>query len=125
MKRTPLKRKTPMKRGGCLRRPGDLKYVGPGRQKPRKGLRAVSDRRRRELKEYAERRRSFLSLTENQWCPVAAGFGKKQRTTDVHHKAGREGKMLNDERYWLAVSRAGHDWIHAHPGMARKAGWLV
>lgn len=141
MKRTPLLRKKPMQRA-------------PFSKKPRKGLRAVSTRRRRELKEYAERRASFLALPENRWCPVvAAGVCEitrtgpviedetlkcgirvtirkivpytKRRATDIHHKAGREGKRLNDEHHWLAVSREGHEWIHANPNEARRRGWLI
>lgn len=147
MKRSPLKRKTQLRRG-----PGFAK-------KPRTGLRKVSARRRRELKEYSERRASFLAMPENQWCAVwdaispcpvcgkpeveteisragkwgpplmCCAFGRKDKprkmTTDIHHKAGREGKLLNDERHWLAVSRAGHDFIHQNPGIARAHGWLI
>lgn len=48
----------------------------------------------------------------------------EQQAVEVHHLRGRTGSLLLDKRYWLAVSRAGHLWIHAHPEMARRYGWL-
>lgn len=96
---------------------------------PRKGLRQVSSRRQRELQEYLERRISFLKLPQNQWCPVhisgVMGTRRLVRAVEVHHKAGRVGKLLNDERWWLAVSRAGHTFIHANPNLARERGWII
>lgn len=112
----------------------------PTNPKPRKGLRQVSARRKRELKEYSERREAFLARPENRWCPVwavlvaaiSSSEGRRvtrkllqERTTDVHHMAGRYGKLLNDERHWMAVSRIGHKWIHDNPNEARKLGWLI
>lgn len=131
MKRTPLTRKKPMRRTAMKRTAPKL-----GQRKPRNGLRQVSTRRQRELREYSERRKSFLSRPENRWCPVWAIIvinepysegnpPKRKRTTDVHHKAGREGKLLNDETYWLAVSREGHEFIHTFPNAARTMGWLI
>lgn len=111
---TPLKRKTPIRRKGWLAQ--------------------ASRKRTKQLRQYYAQRREFLSRPENQWCPVAAaglvlgelGAPKLRiRTTDVHHIAGREGKLLCDESKWLAVSRGGHDWIHAHPNAARLRGWLA
>lgn len=118
MKRTPLIRKKPMKRGTLFS------------NKKRTGLRKVSTRRAKEMKEYRERKKSFMKLPGNQFCPVHlagifTGDSNQVKTRDVHHMAGREGKLLNDERYWLAVSRAGHNWIHANPNEARRRGWLI
>jgi hypothetical protein len=82
-------------------------------------LRPVSAKRSAQLREYAKRRKAFLELHPD--CPVFAGL----RTTEIHHMNHREGDRLNDERYWLAVSRAGHRAIHAFPAEARAKGWLV
>lgn len=118
MKRSLLKRKTPLKRSA----------------KPmRRASTALAARRR----QYSKQRKVFLNRPENQWCPVAAAgltghvwlsSGRPRleiQTTDVHHRKGRDGKLLLDERYWLAVSRAGHEFIHANPNEARKHGWLA
>ena len=130
MKRTPLLRKTPLRRQSLRRK------LAP--KKPRAKLRQVSTRRRGELKEYARRRLAFLALPENRWCPVAAAgllppdgdwrrnpVVQRLRTTDVHHQFGKEGAKLNYERWFLAVSRAGHDWIHQNGKEARLRGWLI
>lgn len=66
------------------------------------------------------------------WCEVELATGNytginghPAMATEVHHKNGRHGARLNDESRWLAVSRAGHDFIHNNPSEARARGWLV
>ena len=44
--------------------------------------------------------------------------------TEIHHQRGRVGRLLNDERHWLAVSAEGHDWIHHNVKQARALGLL-
>lgn len=44
---------------------------------------------------------------------------------DLHHKKGRIGDLLTDERYFMAVSRECHDWIHLHPIESRENNWLI
>ena len=68
----------------------------------------------------------FLAKEENKFCIVLAKL-KNQTVpaTEVHHTNGREGERLNDQEYWLAVSREGHQWIHANPELAREQGWLT
>lgn len=91
----------------------------------RSALRKVSAKGRAKNLIYRERRKEFLSRPENQVCPVMlAIFGEKHQTTDVHHLRGRIGNLLLAEEHWLAVSRQGHDWIHAHPATAYLNGWL-
>ncbi len=46
------------------------------------------------------------------------------RSSDVHHQRGRAGTLLIDQRFWMAVSRRGHNWIHNHPQQARYCGYL-
>lgn len=54
-------------------------------------------------------------------CPITLG-----ETTQVHHSAKREGRWLNLQRYWIAVSVEGHQiiednkkWAHGHGLMVR------
>lgn len=48
-------------------------------------------------------------------CPVTG-----QPATQVHHSAKREGRWLNLQRYWIAVSAEGHQWIEDHKQDAEK-----
>lgn len=109
-----LTRKTPLRR-----------FSKPMKRTP---LRRVSKKRRAQMGEYSVKRKAFLYRPENRYCRVwLAGVisGNSVRATEVHHVDGREGSLLNNEATWLAVSRAGHTWIHEHPNEARKRGWLV
>ena len=92
MKRSgPLKRKTPMKR--------------------------VSDKRKKEGKEYLKKRSLFL--TELPTCEVCM----RAKSTDVHHIAGRGINYLNEDT-WLSTCRPCHDRIHKDPIWAREKGYL-
>lgn len=82
-------------------------------------IRAISSKRAAQLREYAKRRKAFLEA--HPYCAVFVGL----RATEVHHINHREGDRLNDERFWLAVSAAGHRAIHAFPAEARAKGWLL
>ena len=67
-------------------------------------------------KAYLAAKRAFLA---GKQCAVYPTL----RATEIHHIRGRLGPLLNDERYWLAVSRQGHRWIlHLFPDEARSRG---
>lgn len=75
--------------------------------------------------EYNKLRAVFLEEKDNLICPVAKFiFKKEKKTTEIHHMAGRTGKLLNYTPYWLAVSRIGHNWIHDNPLEAYEYGFL-
>ena len=80
----------------------------------------VSQKRLKQLAEYRKAKKEFMSRPENQTCPVT-----RVPSTEIHHTNGRENDRLNDTDFWIAVSRDGHNWIHAHPIEARKKGWLI
>jgi hypothetical protein len=86
--------------------------------KPRKPIRKVSVRRAKLNREYTNLKRAFLKSH-----PECAVF-KAMRSEDIHHLRGRAGSLLLDTSLWLAVSRRGHDWIHANPEAARRRGLL-
>lgn len=97
-------------------------------QKPAKSIaiKTMSEKRRRESYTYAKKRRIFLEKRENKVCIVAKiVFNKTLFATEIHHKAGRVGKLLNYVPYWLAVSRDAHVWIHENPDQAYKLGFLI
>ena len=84
-----------------------------------KPLRKASKKRAKELRQYTSLRKNYLTF--EAVCEVC----KSSSSTDIHHRAGRNGKFLNDCSLWLAVCRTCHDWIHRHPAEARKQGYLV
>ena len=113
MKRTPLKRKTPMKR--------------------------VSKRRQAESKEYMRLREAFLK--EHDICQLwlaehglrESDFGDRirsfsmgcPRSTEIHHKNGRNGSNYLNTSTWMALARVSHEKIHLNPAWAYAKGFLI
>lgn len=87
-------------------------------KRTRRYIRSTSPTRKAQLRDYAVKRVAFLE--RHPWCAVLP----RRRANQVHHMRGRHGALLLDERYWLAVSQAGHNWITAHPKQARARGFL-
>lgn len=97
--------------------------------KIRKPIPKVSKKRAIENAKYTVKRLEFLGKPENRICPVTG-----QEATDVHHKMGRVGfadqwarinniPLLLDVRFWLAVSREGHNKIEMNPEWAKEKGY--
>lgn len=59
-------------------------------------------------------------LREHTVCPVTG-----EATTQVHHSAKREGRWLLIQRYWIAVSAQGHEWIEANKAEAEELGLMA
>lgn len=70
------------------------------------------------LKDYSRLRREFLDQN-----PICQDCGKR-RSSEIHHKAGRHGRMLLDVEHWGAICRKCHDRIHSAPAQARSRRWL-
>jgi hypothetical protein len=92
----------------------------------------VSKSRRSVLAEYRREARLFVAaaVALGETCPVVDGVpdlhGKfSNALNEVHHVRGRAGAMLLDKAWWLALSKAGHDWVHKHPKHAAERGWLA
>ena len=62
----------------------------------------------------------YLGKPENQICPIT-----KQKTTEVHHKKGRIGKLLLDQRFWIALSTEGHRQVELNPEWAKENGFSL
>jgi hypothetical protein len=98
-----------------------------------KRIAPVSKSRRSALAEYRREARLFVAtaVALGCTCPVVDGVPALRerradnRLTEVHHVRGRSGGLLLDRRWWLAVSAAGHDWVHTHPAEAAERGWLA
>jgi len=100
--------------------------------KPRKPIKRVSSARARQLRQYSRDRKLFLE--QQLWCAACAivplrigqpGAWLINRATEVHHRFGRQGQLLNYQPYWLPVCRQCHDWIGRNPAAARKLGLLA
>jgi len=74
----------------------------------------VSKKRQAENLQYQVLRKKFLEKPENKICPITG-----QPTTDVHHKKGRVGKLFLDTKYWIALSREGHQYVEENPNWAK------
>jgi len=87
--------------------------------KKRKRIRPRTPEREAQYLVYRILREEFFLKSENQMCAVYPYL----RACDVHHMKGKLGEMLNDVRWWLPVSREGHDWIDLHPKLAKERGF--
>ena len=112
-----------MKRGGPLQRRSALAR--------RARLKPMSDKRRA----VSVARRAFVSrvLAARPMCEAA----KRIASVDDEHACGRDsvdvhevktrgrGGDILDEANVLALCRACHDWIHAHPATSLRVGLLA
>lgn len=108
-------------------------------KKPRPLIRKRSKKGQQLDRIYSKQKKNFMKLPENKTCPVAKYFLQKSdlspeeqldwarnlKATEIHHKAGRIGKLLNYVPYWLAVSRKGHEFIHNNPEFSYSKDWLI
>lgn len=93
------------------------KNKGPAKQIKRQPIAKVSKKRAAQIREYNKRVKVWkvgkkCAVYPYLWC------------VDCHHIRGREGEMLLDERYWLPVSREGHNRIERNPDWAREQGFI-
>lgn len=102
-------------------------------QLPQYRKRSIKSQRRlqriRDKRQYTREARAFITAMlmnpSTQWCVIAAlELKQAARVTQVHHFAGRIGKLLLWKHGWLAVSDIGHRWLHTHVKEAREKGWI-
>ncbi len=104
MKRTEIKRKTPMK-------PGPPPKRTPLRPTPREEPSDLRDSKR-EVKS----RSGGVCEAKGPTC--------SSKPTHVHHIKGRGFKGCHDPSLLLHVCRQCHEFIHAHPTISYRAGWM-
>ena len=83
-------------------------------------MRRVGKRREVENKRYRILKHKFF--LDNPVCHAQLP-GCLWFAFDVHHKAGREGKLLNMVEHWMPVCRNCHEWITANGKEAKVRGW--
>jgi hypothetical protein len=82
-------------------------------EKPAKRISITSVKRKAEEKLYLKKKKEYL--TKNIRCEVK---GCNRVSDDLHHKRGRVGKLLYDERFFMAVCRNHHTEIETNPDWA-------
>jgi len=85
----------------------------------RKALRRVNRQREKENEQY--RRESRIFLISNPVCQLC----RLLPSTQVHHAAGRERKLLLVKKYWRALCGGCHDWAGRHKQQAIARGISV
>jgi len=97
------------------------------KRKPVK-IKRFSAKRQKEESIYSREGPKFL---EGKTCPITGGPAEQ-----IHHKKGRRGyadewarqngiTLLNDKRFWLAVSCEGHTMIENNPEWAYEMGYSI
>lgn len=119
--------------------PDQVRLVAPKKllRPVRKRIRSESKVRAVHLRVYRIEARKFLAAARKAgWnCPVVDeiaslrngskyGHPISSKITEVHHMRGRVSGLLLDQRFWIAVSKQGHRWIHANVKESRKRGWI-
>lgn len=84
-------------------------------------MRSVSKKRAVALRVY--RRRRDLFLAEHTACEFPAGCDSPSAV--VHHRRGRFGARLLDERFWAGSCDFHNDYAETHTGESIALGWLV
>jgi hypothetical protein len=95
----------------------------PKKKAARKPIRSRSAAMSKRMVEYGKAAKDYLakfticsSLWPDDLCMAIS--------TEVHHKKGRAGKLLMDQKHWLPVCAKCHSRIHAQPALAEKYGNL-
>lgn len=84
-------------------------------------MRARSKKRAGQMRRYIPRARAFLET--HRWCEFPLGCRARSRV--VHHRRGREGERLLDERWWAASCHFHNDYAETRTGHSREIGWLL
>lgn len=97
--------------------------------KKRKPINRISNKGRLRNDEYRKSRKNFLSShccceVKLPGCTVPNSSYEGDKL-EVHHKKGRIGDLLTDQRYFLAVCSSCHRYLEDHPEFAVSNGWSL
>ena len=84
-------------------------------------MRARSLKLQRAMRVYRQMVGDFLD--QHPTCEFPLGCGKP--ATSVHHRRGRFGKRLIDQRYWAASCHEHQNYAEERSGAALACGWLI
>jgi hypothetical protein len=80
-------------------------------------IKNVSQKQMNMLVIYRIRRDQYFKLH-----PVCEFPGCTCTELDLHHKKGRTGNLLIDDRYFCSLCRPHHQWVEDHPAEAQLMG---
>lgn len=90
-----------------------------GMKEKRTPIKKASDKRADQLALYSILRKKWL---KGKLCGVK---GCGCMADDIHHKKGRDGDLLIDTRFFLAVCRPHHRYITDHPAESIAEGYSI
>jgi len=91
----------------------------PRQKKKRKRIAVISESRKLDNKLYKQAREEYLAdFVMCQRC-------NNKFSQEIHHKCGRISSMLYNKRYFFAVCRACHVYIHDNVAESMEEGWLA
>lgn len=110
-----------------------MKYLGPTARaqarretkKPEKPRRIAkrTPQKARLQRQYVARVRVWIVGLVCLGCQVRK-FDAFKAATECHHRNGRAGLLLMDERFWLPMCGSCHRFTHSNPDEARRLGLL-
>lgn len=137
MKRTPLKHRVSLRdsyrkkiKEQFCSRPIHFRK-GNGRIERRSPLKKIAKSRRRQMAEYFALSTAFLLKPENGLCAICTvrrEHGENilvQIATEIHHFAGRIGRLLCYVPFFKPSCRGCRSWPHDNPEKARAWGLLA
>ena len=88
--------------------------ISKPKQKP---IKSISDKQSERLKTYRKVRDEYMFNH-----PICEFPNCTNRSTDLHHGAGRVGELLTDIRYFKALDREHHRIVEENPTLAQELG---
>jgi len=102
----------------------------PRGKKKKQPIRKVAKKRSQEIAEYNPKRDKYLK--ENPYCEGCMWMRKNgypnhhiSRSNQLHHKKGRENRVLLEIKWWMAMCQTHHDFIDDFPAESEERGWLI
>lgn len=86
---------------------------------PRKPIKQVSDKRKKEMSKYSKLCAGFKILNPNCQGKLEGCTGQ---TTEVHHSKGRIGSLLTNVEHFVALCSSCHHQVEMNPEMAKAKG---
>ncbi len=114
-----------------LKREGTKTIYAHNQIARKKPMKKIARSRRRAMSEYFALSTKFLLRPENALClicKVRREHGENiliQAATEVHHFAGRIGRLLCYVPFFRPSCRGCREWPHQHPVKAREWGLLA
>lgn len=120
--------------GADYQRHKNKQYAEKQKANPPKKQKPVNKKSKKQIildAKYLVERINFLGKPENKFCPVT-----RKLATEIHHKRKKNGyadewakqnniPLFIDKRFFLAVSREGHQQIEDNPEWAYKMGYSI